>query len=122
MDYRENCTCLYQDEAHWTREQVTVHPVVSYCWCLKDPDEIVQETFFYVFDDIKHDNHEMHNFKLQVVRNLLQRGLNFQNIVHFSDAWLPKPAQGRLQCVCGLDVMCKSDVFWCEWEVEKKFG
>ena len=36
LDFAENFTRTHQDEvqaAHWHHEQVTVHPIVSYCGC-----------------------------------------------------------------------------------------
>ena len=36
LDFAENYTCKTQDEvqaAHWTQEQVTVHPIISYYNC-----------------------------------------------------------------------------------------
>ena len=87
MDFGENLTCHYQDEVqgvHWARLQVTIHPVVAYYHCPLD-DEVSRESFMILSNDLKHDAYAVQYFQLQVTRELLRRGLNFERIVHFSD-------------------------------------
>lgn len=87
MDYAENYTCHYQDEAqgaHWTPRQVTLHPIVAYYHCPED-NEIARETFVFVSSDLKHDAHAVQHFQVLCVKNLQQRGIEFTRIVHFTD-------------------------------------
>ncbi|KAK7099806.1 uncharacterized protein [Littorina saxatilis] len=87
MDFGENMTCIYQDEAqgaHWGRQQITIHPIVATYRC-PDDDETVTESFVFVSSDLKHDSHAVQHFQLSVTNLLEQRGLSFQKVVHFSD-------------------------------------
>ena len=87
MDFGENMTCMYQDEvqgAHWSRQQITLHPVVAYYRCPED-EEVTTECFMFVSPDLKHDSHAVQHFHLKTVEHLRQRGLHFTKIIHFSD-------------------------------------
>ena len=84
MDFGENMTCMYQDEAqgaHWGRQQITTHPIVTTYRC-PDDDEILTESFVFISSDLKQDSHAV---QLSVTNQLEQRGLSFQKVVHFSD-------------------------------------
>ncbi|VDI13634.1 Hypothetical predicted protein [Mytilus galloprovincialis] len=54
LDFAENFTCLWQDEvqgAHWSYDQVTLHPIVSYYNCPKENcKNIVEESIMICFD------------------------------------------------------------------------
>ena len=55
QDFSENYTCLLPQEIqslHWTQDQCTVYPVVT---LRKVNDEIKDDHFFVISDDIKHD-------------------------------------------------------------------
>ena len=87
MDFGENFTCYFQNEAqaaHWTQSQVTVHPIVTFYRC-PDDDIITKESFVFISDDLKHDSNAVHHFTCLVVQRLMEQGLVFQKMVHFSD-------------------------------------
>ncbi|VDI13633.1 Hypothetical predicted protein [Mytilus galloprovincialis] len=52
LDFAENFTCLWQDEvqgAHWSYDQVTLHPIVSYYNCPKENcKNIVEESIMFI--------------------------------------------------------------------------
>ncbi|CAG2240345.1 unnamed protein product [Mytilus edulis] len=57
LDFGQNYTCFYQDEAqsaHWSAEQVTVHPSICYYKC-KTCSETVKEDIVMLSGDLKHD-------------------------------------------------------------------
>ena len=87
MEFAENFGCFYQDEAqgaHWTRDSVTIHPVVSYYRCPDDGD-IVTESFVFISDDLNHDAHAVHHFQVMAVNALKARGMIFTKVIQFSD-------------------------------------
>ncbi|XP_023932112.1 uncharacterized protein LOC106179961 [Lingula anatina] len=97
MDYGENFTCAYQDEAqgaHWSRQQITIHPVVCYYRCPDHPEVTTQETFCFISNDLKHDSHGVQHFQQQALQTLLERGINVTQIIHFSDG-CPSQYKGK---------------------------
>lgn len=53
MDYAENYTCVYQDEAqsaHWSHEQVTLFFIVAYFRC-HTCNEVAHDSLVFVTDD-----------------------------------------------------------------------
>lgn len=87
MDFAENYSCFYQDEAqsvHWNQKQVTIHPIVAYYHC-PDDGEVMRESVMCISSDLKHDSHAVQHFQLTLVRELLGRGLAIEKIIHFSD-------------------------------------
>lgn len=87
MDFAENFGCFYQDEVqgvHWTRQQVTIHPIVAYYHCPDDGD-ITTESMVFISDDLTHDSHAVHHFETCAMTDLKSRGLHFTKVIHFSD-------------------------------------
>ncbi|KAK7102691.1 uncharacterized protein [Littorina saxatilis] len=87
MDFGENFSCFYQDEAqgaHWSKQQVTVHPVVAIFHCPED-GEIMRETFCFVSPDLKHDSHAVQHFSVGVIHSLQGSGVVCNKVIHFSD-------------------------------------
>lgn len=88
MDYAENYTCLYQDEAqsaHWSHDQATLFSIVAYYRC-NDCREIVNESLVFVSDDKKHDCHAVHHFVTVANDHLTKsRNVTIENEIHFSD-------------------------------------
>ena len=89
MDYAENYTCNYQDEiqsAHWSQEQATIHPVVSYYRCPKQNcTEIVHESVVFISDDRKHDCHGVQHFVSKATDYFMGKGIEMKKQIHFSD-------------------------------------
>ena len=86
-DFAENFTCFFQDKVqsvHWTRNQVTIHPLVTYYRC-KDDGLITKESFMAISDDLKHDCHAVYTFMSRVITMLRSRGQNFSKIILFSN-------------------------------------
>ena len=86
-DFAENFTCFFQDEVqsvHWTRNQVTIHPLVTYYRC-RDDGLIIKESFIAISDDLKHDCHAVYTFMARVITMLRSRGQNFNKVIQFSD-------------------------------------
>lgn len=87
MDFGENYSCFFQDEAqgaHWARQQVTIHPIVAFYHCPID-NEIVEDTYVFISEDIKHDSHAAHHFEMATVQEILKQGVKLNKIIHFTD-------------------------------------
>lgn len=87
MDFAENFSCFFQDEAqsaHWAKNQVTIHPIVTYFRC-PDDGAVCKDSFIIISDDLKHDSHAVHHFSCKVVNILQERGLSFTKVVQFTD-------------------------------------
>ena len=91
-DFAENYTTFYQREisaVHFSRNQITVHPIVSFYKCQNDgcsQTKPVQENILCVSDDLTHDFHAVNTFQVQAVKYLREtRNLHFDNIKEFSD-------------------------------------
>ena len=64
MDFAENFSCFYQDKAmsaHWTKNQVTIHPIVTFYACPED-QEVMKESFLFISSDLKHDSDAVQHF------------------------------------------------------------
>ena len=64
LDFAQNYACDHQDEvqaAHWTHNQVTVHPIVTYYSC-NNCEAIVTESLVCISDDLQHDHHAVYKF------------------------------------------------------------
>ncbi|XP_069141742.1 uncharacterized protein [Argopecten irradians] len=88
-DFAENFACSYQDEAqgaHWSYDQVTIHPVVCYYRC---PEEscnlVVEESFLVISDDHLHDSHAVHHYTKLAVEHLKTKGIRIDKLIQFSD-------------------------------------
>ncbi|XP_070549241.1 uncharacterized protein [Ptychodera flava] len=90
LDFAQNYTCINQDEiqsAHWTNNQVTVHPIVSFYNC---PDctntHPVQEAMVFLSDDLTHDCHAVAMFVKIANQHLLkERKITMGKQIQFSD-------------------------------------
>lgn len=88
MDYAENYTSVYQDEAqsaHWSHEQVTLFSIVAYFRC-HTCNEVAHDSLVFVTDDKKHDSHAVQHFVL--LGNQYLKGkhkLIIEREIHFSD-------------------------------------
>jgi hypothetical protein len=86
-DFGENYICRQQDEAqsaHWSYDQVTLHPTVAYYRC-PECEEPMHESFVFISEDHKHDHHAVHHFTTLVNEQLLSRGLTIETEIQFSD-------------------------------------
>ncbi|XP_071122434.1 uncharacterized protein [Mytilus edulis] len=88
LDFGQNYTCFYQDEAqsaHWSAEQVTVHPSICYYKC-KTCSETVKEDIVMLSGDLKHDFYAVSTFIRKANEHLIQkRGLTIDHHIQFSD-------------------------------------
>ncbi|WAR17869.1 hypothetical protein MAR_032463 [Mya arenaria] len=85
MDFAENYTCVAQREvqsAHWSHNQVTVHPTVAYYRCQEEGcEDIVTEHLIFVSDDKVHDAAAVQEFVKLANQHLIQkRGVPFTDI------------------------------------------
>ncbi|XP_060789811.1 uncharacterized protein LOC132894247 isoform X2 [Neoarius graeffei] len=90
LDFAENYRCLSQDEiqsAHWSTQQVTVHPIVCYYKCPTEGHiHTVQEALVFLSDDLSHDANAVHHFEKLAIQHLKQkRGLKLEHVVEFTD-------------------------------------
>lgn len=72
-----------KQRAHWTREQVTIHPMVTN-YCCPDDGEIVTESVVFNSKDPRHDSHAVHHFGKMLMEELHSCGLS-SKVVHFSN-------------------------------------
>ena len=84
-DFALNYVCVQQDEpqgAHWSRDQVTIHPVVAFYW---SNEKITKETFMFLSTDLTHDAHGVQHFESITIKTLQRRGVHIEKAIHFSD-------------------------------------
>ncbi|XP_045192503.2 uncharacterized protein LOC123548897 [Mercenaria mercenaria] len=88
MDFSENYTCLYQDEAqsaHWSHDQATSFFIVAYYRC-PEHNEIMHESLMFVSDDKHHDSHGVHHYVTEANKHLTEKlHLTIEREIHFSD-------------------------------------
>ena len=70
--------------AHWTREHVTIHPVVAYFHCPED-NEVCRESFIILSSDLTHDAQAVKHFIHLVLDILLERNIPISRVIEFSD-------------------------------------
>ncbi|KAK3918907.1 ARL14 effector protein [Frankliniella fusca] len=87
-DFSENYSFTMQDEVpghHWSKDQVTVHPFVSYYKPSQD-SETVTKSVIILSDDLKHNTGAVFAFQKELLR-FLQNDLkiNVTRVIYFSD-------------------------------------
>ena len=90
MDFAENYSCVAQQEvqsAHWSHNQVTIHPTVAYYRCQEEGcEDIVMEHLIFVSDDKTHDAAAVHKFVMLANEHLIEvRGLNIEREIQLTD-------------------------------------
>ncbi|KAK7119480.1 hypothetical protein R3I94_021351 [Phoxinus phoxinus] len=90
MDFAENYLCISQDEiqpAHWSTQQITVHPIICYYKCPTEGHEYtIQEALVFVSDDLNHDTNAVHHFETLAIKHLKEkRGLKLEHVVEFTN-------------------------------------
>ncbi|XP_033754519.1 uncharacterized protein LOC117343464 [Pecten maximus] len=89
LDFAENYCCRHQDEAqsaHWTYEQVTIHPIVAYHRCpVQDCNESMHHSLVFISEDHKHDYHFVQHSVTKANEFLMQSGLEIEKEIHYSD-------------------------------------
>ncbi|XP_033728817.1 uncharacterized protein LOC117317958 [Pecten maximus] len=116
-DFGENYICRQQDEAqsaHWSYDQVTLHPVVAYYRCL-ECGAPMHEIFSIISDDHKHDHHAVHHYTTLVSEQLMSRGLSIDVQIQFSDG---APTQYKSKVNFADMSLCQTDL---GFHVEKHF-
>ena len=90
LDFAENYTAKAQDEiqaAHWTQEQVTVHPIICYYNC-NNPTcqnlKPIMHSVVFLSDDLTHDHHAVHTFSSKAI-NIVKETQPITKIIRFSD-------------------------------------
>ncbi|XP_063446520.1 uncharacterized protein LOC134726055 [Mytilus trossulus] len=87
MDFAENYTCLYQDEAqsaHWNHGQVTLFSIVAYYHC-QSCSANMNESLIFITPDRKHDSHAVHCFNTIANEYLKRKNIVIDRQIHFSD-------------------------------------
>ncbi|XP_052073589.1 uncharacterized protein LOC127711546 isoform X2 [Mytilus californianus] len=87
MDFAENYTCLYQDEAqsaHWSHNTVTLFSIVAYYYCPSCQNPM-NESMMFITEDKKHDSHAVHHFVGLANTYLKDKGIGINREIHFSD-------------------------------------
>lgn len=89
-DFAENYTCITQKEAqsaYWTRNQVTIHPIVNYYHCETEGcNEEVKEAVVFISSDNTHDFNAVHTYMDMLTAHLHEkRNLTIEKMVRFSD-------------------------------------
>ena len=117
LDFAENYNCHYQDEAqsaHWSYNQATIHPIVAYYKC-PQCDKSMHESLLFISDNRKHDHHAVQHFVTIANRHLLERGLNIEHEVHFSDGsayqYKSKIFHRCLRCFGRFWIHCREELF-----------
>lgn len=106
MDFGENYTCRPQDApqgCHWTNTQRTIHSIVASYTCneceVKEgrarPTMTVTASIIIISSDLQHDNHAVQHFIGKTVQLLQQEGLQFSEVILFSDG-APTPYKNRI--------------------------
>ena len=83
--FSENCTCFLPQEIqslHWTQNQCTVYPVVA---LRKVNDEIKEDHFVVISDDIKHNVKFVELANIKIDEYYTQKGIVFENEIEFND-------------------------------------
>ncbi|CAC5406234.1 unnamed protein product [Mytilus coruscus] len=119
LDFAENYICRHQDEAqsaHWTYEQVTIHPLVTYYQCQEENcHQTVRESLVFLSQDHKHDYHMVHHCIVKANTYLLEHLDEIRKQVQFSDG-APTQYKSKYNFV---DMSFWKDDF--DFEVEKHF-
>lgn len=89
LDFAENYSCQSQDEvqsAHWAKDQVIIHPIVTTYTCPDHGDHTVQEAVVIISNDLVHDAHAVHHFTELTVAHLRDnQKVPMQRIIEFTD-------------------------------------
>lgn len=110
----QNFSCFWQDEAqgaHWSYDQVTLHPVVSYYQCTEEGcNNVIEESILCISDDHTHDHHAIQHYIKLAVNHLLQKGITIEKLVQFSDG-APTQYKGKVNFA---DLSYSFEDFKCE--------
>ena len=90
MGFAENYTCKVQDEvqaAHWTQEQVTLHPIIGYYDCKSaECQKPVMHSYIFISNDLTHDHHAVHVFSSKTVEMLKgEMSQPIEKVIRYSD-------------------------------------
>ena len=88
LDFAENVCTTYKNEvsgAHWTYEQVTLHPFSVYYICPQD-GEVVTDHITVVSDNMTHDAKAVKEYTREVLKFLdVKRGVTVKKLNQFSN-------------------------------------
>lgn len=87
MDFAENYTCLYQDEAqsaHWSHNQVTLFSIVAYYRCPTCKMSMT-ESLVFITEDRHHDSHAVYTFVGKANDHLKSKNIEVERQIHYSD-------------------------------------
>ena len=90
MDFAENYACIAQKEvqgAHWSHNQVTVHPTVAYYRCpVEGCKDTVMEHLIFISEDLTHDAAAVQEFVKIANNHLIKvRGLKIEKEIQMTD-------------------------------------
>ena len=89
MDFAQNFSHHRQDEiqsALWSRQQTTLHPVVTYYPCLEEScNDLVKEEIMILSSDLKHDGFAVNKFIEKATDHLQSHNVPVSRIIMFSD-------------------------------------
>ena len=63
---------------------MTIHPIVAQYHC-PTGNKIIEESFVFISEDLKHDSHAVHYFESIVVKDIINRDVKVDKVIHFSD-------------------------------------
>ena len=85
MDFAENYTCLYQDEAqsaHWSHNQVTLFSIVAYYRCPTCKMSMT-ESLVLITEDRHHDSHTVYTFVGKANDHLKSKNIEVERQIHY---------------------------------------
>ena len=88
MDFAKNRNAFYQDEiksVHWSKKQITMHPIITYYRNPGNNDDLVKESLVFLSDDTCHDFHAVQHFLDIANKHLLSKEIPIDKEIIFSD-------------------------------------
>ena len=90
LDFGQNYLNKFQDEiqsTHWTHNQTTIHPIVSYYKCPNSNtcQQTVTHEQVYISPDLKHDHYGVDQFFKKSCQELKALGVTYDSFVQFTD-------------------------------------
>ena len=89
LDFAENYRTSYQNEvqsAHWSYNQVTVHPLVCYYKCPNPQcEEQTTESVVIISSDLIHDADAVKKYRAETLAYLTKKGVKVDRVIEFTD-------------------------------------
>ena len=84
-DFSKNCSASLPEEAkaaHFATTQITLYPVMVY---RRTADGVIQDGFYVISDDLRHDYHAVHSFQKVILNTLAQERVIVSRLHEFTD-------------------------------------